>query len=90
MGNGRVLFREDTRFWSLIGKVLAFKDVDLGAGDAASIHGFDVQRRAEVHGGCCILKDAGVDPGVNQGSEKHVSGDAGEAVEIGDAHAGLS
>ncbi len=35
-----------------------------------------------------MVKDLGVDSGVEEGAEEHVTGDAGEAVEVGDTHGG--
>ena len=34
------------------------------------------------------MKDLRIEAGVEEGSEKHVATDAGEAVEVGDAHGG--
>jgi hypothetical protein len=73
-------------FVSLFGEVVAFEDVDLGAGDAAAVDGFDAERGVEVEGSYGVVKDFSGNAGVEESAEKHVSSDAGEAVEIGDAH----
>ncbi len=65
-----------------------FEDVDFGAGDAAAVDLFDFEGRAEVEGGGGVVEDLRVEAGVDEGSEEHVATDAGEAVEVGDAHGG--
>jgi len=65
-----------------------FEDVDFGAGDAAAIDFFDLEGGSEVEGGGGVVKDLRVEAGVEEGSEEHVATDAGEAVEVGDAHGG--
>jgi hypothetical protein len=61
-------------------------DVDLGAGDAAAQNGLHLQLPA-VHGerraGAHLVE---VGAGVDQRAERHVAGDAGEAVEPGGGH----
>ena len=50
---------------------------------------FSILREAsEVEGGGGVVEDLRVEAGVDEGSEEHVATDAGEAVEIGDAHGG--
>ena len=39
-----------------------------------------------MQGGGGFVEDFGIDSGVDEGSEEHVAADAGEAVEVGDAH----
>ena len=63
--------------------------MDLGAGDAAAVYFFDLERGVEVQGGGGVVEDLRVDSGVDEGSEEHVATDAGEAVEVGDAHEGI-
>jgi len=88
VGCGRLLLREGVSLGCLLGQVSPFENVDFRAGNAAAVDGLDLQGCAEVHGGGSVVKDLRVDSGGNEGPEKHVSGDAGEAVEIGDAHGG--
>ena len=68
------------------GQVCAFVDVNFCTGDSAAVDLFDLEAGVEVQGRCGLVEDGGIDAGVNEGSEKHVTADAGEAVEIGDAH----
>jgi hypothetical protein len=74
------------RFVSVFGWVAGFEDVDLGAGDAAAVDGFDAETGVEVEGSYGVVKDFSGNASVEESAEKHVSSDAGEAVEIGDAH----
>ena len=62
--------------------------MDFGAGDAAAVDLFDLEGGAEVEGGGGVVEDLRVEAGVEEGSEEHVATDAGEAVEVGDAHGG--
>ena len=62
--------------------------MDFGAGDAAAVYLFDLEGGSEVEGGGGIVEDLRVEAGVEEGSEEHVTTDAGEAVEVGDAHGG--
>ena len=68
------------------GQLCAFVDVNLCGGDSAAVDFFDAKGGVEVQGSGGIVEDFGVDSGVDEGSEKHVAGDAGEAFEIGDTH----
>jgi hypothetical protein len=70
--------------------VVAFEDVDLGGGDAAAVDGFDAEAGVEVEGGDGVVKDFSGNAGVEESAEKHVSSDAGEAIEISEAHGDLS
>ena len=73
----------------VFGEVAVFEDVDLGGGDAGAVDLFDLEGGAEVEGGDgCRGGCAGWEAGVEEGSEKHVAGDAGEAIEVGDTHDG--
>lgn len=71
------------------GQVCAVEDVDFGGGDSAAVYFFDFEGRAEIEGGGGFVEDLGVYSGVDEGSEEHVATDAGEAVQIGDAHEGI-
>src|SRR5437899_2777882 len=42
--------------------------------------------RVAGQGGGGLVEDGGIEAGVDEGSEEHVAADAGEAVEVGDAH----
>ncbi len=72
----------------VFGQLAVFEDVDFGAGDAAAVDFFDFEGGAEVEGGGGVVEDLRVEAGVEEGSEEHVATDAGEAVEVGDAHGG--
>jgi hypothetical protein len=74
------------RMGGCFGWLVAFEDVDFGAGDSAAVYSFDLEGGAEVERGGGVVEDGGVDAGVEDGSEEHVAADAGEAVEVGDAH----
>ena len=69
-----------------LGEVLTLKNVDLRAGDAATVDGLDLQLCPKVHSGGRVVHDLSGNAGFEESSEEHVAGDAGEAVEIGDAH----
>ena len=71
-----------------VGEVVAFEDMDFAGGDAAAVYFLDFEGGVEVEGGGGLVEDLGVDSGVDEGSEEHVATDAGEAVEVGDAHGG--
>ena len=70
------------------GQLAVFEDLDFGAGDAAAVDFFDFEGRAQVEGGGGVVEDLRVEAGVEEGSEEHVTTDAGEAVEVCDAHGG--
>ena len=60
-------------------------DVDLGGGDAAAQHRLGVERPAADRQPLEQLADlVEVGAGVDERAERHVAGDAGEAVEPGD------
>ena len=63
--------------------------MDFGAGDAAAVDLFDLEGGSEVEGGGGVVEDLRVEAGVEEGSEEHVATDAGEAVEVGDAHGAI-
>src|ERR1700690_3592599 len=60
--------------------------IDFGRGDAAAVYFRNFQARANVQGGYGFFEKSGRDSGVDEGSEEHVAADAGEAVEVGNAH----
>jgi len=62
------------------------KDGDFGCGNAGAIYSFYLEGDAEVEGLGCVMEDGRGDAGVKQSGEKHVTGDAGETVQIGDTH----
>ena len=64
----------------------ALVDLDLCGGDAAAVGFFDFEGGVEVQSCYGFVEDGGVDSGVDEGSEEHVATDAGEAIEVGDAH----
>ena len=63
--------------------------MDFGAGDAAAVYLFDLEGGSEVEGGGGVVEDLRVEAGVEESSEEHVATDAGEAVEVGDAHGAI-
>src|SRR5258707_9271417 len=68
------------------GEVFAFVDVNFGGGDSAAVDFFDLDGGVEIEGGGGLVEDGWIEAGVDEGSEKHVTTDAGEAVEVGDSH----
>ena len=70
----------------VLGGMVAFEDVDLGRGDPAAINLLNGERCVEFECGDGLMENFGGDAAIDQGSKKHVAADAGEAVEIGDAH----
>jgi hypothetical protein len=60
--------------------------VNFCGGDSAAVDLFDVEGGVEIQGGGGFVEDFWIDSGVDEGSEEHVAGDAGEAVEVGDTH----
>ena len=83
MGVGMLFVRVIVMFF---GKLCAFVDVNLAGGDAAAVNFFDPKGGVEVQGSYGFVEDFGIDSCVDEGPEKHIAADAGEAVEIGDAH----
>src|SRR6185437_9125606 len=78
----RVIVRIRNQFCDLA----PFEHMDFGAGDAAAVYLLNAQRGVEREGYGCLVQHLGWHAGVKQCAEKHVSRDAGVAVEIGDAH----
>ena len=70
----------------LLGQFFAFVDVNFCGGDSAAVDFFYLQGGVEVQRGYGFVEDFGIEARVDDGSEKHVTTDAGEAVEIGEAH----
>ena len=71
------------------GEVCAFVDVNFCGGDSAAVDLFYLEGGVEIQGGGGLVEDGGIEAGVDEGSEEHVTTDAGEAVEVGDAHGGI-
>ena len=67
----------------------SFEYIDFCAGDSAAIDGIDLQGCGEIHGGGRIVEDERVDSDIDESPEEHVTGDAGETIEIGNAHVGF-
>jgi hypothetical protein len=61
-------------------------NVDFGGGDAVAGDAGNFELGAEVEGGDGFFEKVGGDTGVEESAEKHVSADAGKAVEVGKAH----
>ena len=61
-------------------------DVDFGSGEAAAHDLPALQTRTDVQGCHRVLKYGEGYAGIDEGTEKHVAGDAGEAFEIRDSH----
>ena len=78
-----VLEGVDVRFFR---EPFAFVDVNLCGGDSAAVHFFYLEAGVEVQGSGGLMEDGGIDTGIDEGSEEHVTADACEAVEIGDTH----
>jgi len=70
----------------LLGGLAVFEDVDFGGGDSAAVDLLDGEGCAEIECGGGFMEDLRVDSCVEECAEEHVSTDAGEAIEIGDAH----
>jgi hypothetical protein len=68
------------------GELVTVEDVDLGAGDAAAVHGFNAEGGVEAEGGGSVMQHLRGHARVNQRAEKHVSGDTGEAIKRSDTH----
>ena len=71
------------------GEMAVFEDVDLGAGDAAAVYGFDPETGVDAERPGRVVEHVFGNAGVDEGAEKHVAGDTGEAIEVGDAHGDL-
>ena len=85
-GRGRGLRLRGMRVRFLRLGCCAFVDVNFCGGDSAAVDLFDFEGGVEIQGGGGFVEDVGIDSGVDEGSEEHVAADAGEAVEVGDAH----
>ncbi len=73
----------------MFGQLCAFVDLNFCGGDSAAVDFFYLEGGVEIEGGGGLVEDGGIEAGVDEGSEKHVTTDAGEAVEVGDAHGGI-
>jgi hypothetical protein len=72
--------------YRLVGEVTIHEDVDLGAGDAASVDLLHLQACAEVECGGGVVEHLRRDSGIDQGPEEHIARDPGEAVKISNTH----
>lgn len=72
-----------------ISQLGAIEDKDLGRGDAAAVDLFGSEGDPEVEGGDSVVQNLGGESGVEQSAEKHISADAGKAVEVSDAHGAI-
>lgn len=70
----------------VFGEMPVLEHVNFGGGDAGAVDVFDLQGCAEVEGSGGFVEEVGGEAGVEEGAEKHVAGDAGEAIEVGDPH----
>ena len=68
------------------GRFCAFVDVNFCSGDATAVNLFYLERCVDIQRGYGLVEDFGIDSGVDESPEKHIAANAGEAVEIGDAH----
>ena len=66
------------------------QDIDFCGVDAAAVHAAHIEMNAEVKGVDGFLKNRDGNAGVDERGKKHVSADAGEAIEIGDVHEAAS
>lgn len=80
-----IVLREE-RLGFCLGQLTTFEHVNLGGRDATSVHGLELQVRAEAKRGGCILEDAGRNASADESAEKHVARNSGEAVQISNAH----
>ena len=71
------------------GEVFAFVDVNFCGGDSAAVDLFYLEGGVEIEGGGCLVEDGGIEAGIDEGAEKHVTTDTGKAVEVSDAHGGI-
>ena len=71
---------------NLVGNLAAFEHVDLGAGDSTAVDFLDPEAGTEIERRGCVVEDVRWNSGVDQGPEKHVACDTGEAVKISNTH----
>lgn len=71
---------------AVLGELVADHDVHFGAGDAAAVDGVDAKGGSQAEGGGGVAEDGGVDAGVEECAEEHVTADAGKAIEVRDSH----
>ncbi len=67
-------------------QVSVLQYMHLGAGDAAAVHTIHAQGGADVERGGGPGEDLQGNTGVQQSAKKHVAGDPGKAVKVGNAH----
>jgi hypothetical protein len=61
-------------------------DVDLGPAEPSAHHFAALETGTDVQGRCGVLQDREGDARIDQGTKKHVAGNAGEAFEIRNSH----
>lgn len=75
---------------SCFGQLAIREDMELGAGDAAAVHDFNLKAGVEAERSRGIVQDVCGNARINQCAEEHISGDTGKAIERGDTHGGYS
>ena len=69
-----------------LGERVTFEDINFCGGDSAAVYALELKGCVQIEGIGCLLQHFNGDTGVNHGSEEHVAGNPGEAVEVGDSH----
>ena len=69
-----------------LGGCAVLEDGNFLRGDAGAVYRFRSKGSAQLERFRCVLKDSKRDACVEEGSQEHVTGDAGETVKIGDTH----
>ena len=70
-----------------LGRGSILEHSNLGGRDPRAIDDLSFERGVEMKRSYGLVKHLLRNPGIDQGSEKHVAGDAGEAIKIRDTHA---
>ena len=70
-----------------MGVLVRRMDLGVGGAEAPSSHGLERQLPGRPRLDDGLLDRPRIDPGIDQGAERHVAGDPAETVEIADAHA---
>lgn len=89
----RVLMRVFVRVFMLMGlrmsfgQLAVFQHVHFGRSNPTAIDGFNAKRGVEIERGDYLVKNSLRNAGVEKRAEEHIAGDAGEAVEVSNAHA---
>ena len=71
---------------SIIVLALGGDHTHFGGADPAAVYSFDLEPSLDSERRDGLAKQFGVDSGVHQSAQHHVSADAGKAVEISDSH----